>query len=163
MFLGLVSFSSAQHLMDDTVWLKMRVSVKGHEIFGQTEPIQPYSDICTIFVRFSPAAEPFNHDWKLWAFDENGGNWEESDSGTLYIQGERDGIIMHWSPNWFTGHAFWQATIHGFMKIKRDGLITKSAKFTTDGCIFASMVGAYGGCKVTGSLVKQEKLPFSYP
>ena len=149
--------------MDDTVWLKMKVSAKGHEIMGQALPIVSYSDTCTIYVRFTPAAEPFKHDWQLWALNEALRIWEENDSGTHSIQGARDGMLIEWSPNWSTGHAFWNARIHGFMKIKRDGLITKSAKFTTDGCLLTGSIAKFGGCKVTGSLIKPEKLPFTYP
>jgi hypothetical protein len=171
MLLSLFTLASAQHLMDDTVWLKMKVCVKGHSISAPAEPIEPYKTVCTIYVRFSPTVNAFEHDWQLWAYDYEASDWIEYDNGTLHIYGERDGIIMGWSPFWFINNgtsalADLNPEINGFMKLKRDGLVTKSAKFTTDGCTLhgnASGRGIYCGCKVTGSLIKPDKLPFTYP
>lgn len=165
MLLSFVSFASAQYLMDDEVWLKMKVSVKGHRIVSTTEPIESYSNAGTVYVRFTPAANPFKHDWQLWTFNETTGNWELIDSGTQYIYGERDGIVMKWSPHWNIGFAQFDAVINGFMKIKRNGLVTKSAVFTSDGCSLSGdwQGGVYGGCKVTGKKISPDKLPFQYP
>jgi hypothetical protein len=163
MFLSYVTTTSAQHLMEDTVWFKMKVSVKGHSNTDPGEPVAPSGNTGTIYVRFSPTVNAWEHDWQLWSLNATTGIWDNYDSGTQHIFGETDGIVRGWSPTWNIGPAqFYDTVINGFMKIKRDGLVTKSAKFTTDGC---SLLGLWqgqisGGCKLTGSLIKLEKLPF---
>jgi hypothetical protein len=154
---------SAQHLMEDAVWFKMKVSVKGHSNTDPGEPVVRSSNAGTIYVHFSPTANAWEHDWQLWSLNATTGIWENYDSGTQHIFGETDGIVRGWSPTWNIGPAqFYDTVINGFMKIKRDGPVTKSAKFTTDGC---SVLGLWqgqisGGCKLTGSLIKPQKLPF---
>ena len=163
MFLSYITIASAQHLMEDAVWFKMKVSVKGHSNTDPGEPVVRSSNTGTIYVRFSPTVNAWEHDWQLWSLNATTGIWENYDSGTQHIFGETDGIVRGWSPTWNIGPAqFYDTVINGFMKIKRDGLVTKSAKFTTDGC---SLLGLWqgqisGGCKLTGSLIKLEKLPF---
>ena len=158
--------ASAQHLMDDDVWFKMKMNVKGYSISYEPEGyvIEPYSNVSTVYVRFSPTANPFQHTWEVWSLNATTGDWEDYSSGTEYIYGQRDGIVMEWSPAWeASGWDYFNARINGFMKIKRDGLMTKSAKFTSTGCTVSGGEGVYGGCTVTGSAIKPDKLPFLYP
>ena len=163
MFLSSTTITFAQHLMEDEVWFKMKVNVKGHSNTDPGEPVVHSSTAGTIYVRFSPTANAYEHDWQLWSLNATTEVWENYDSGTQHIFGETDGIVRGWSPTWIIGPAqFYDTVINGFMKIKRDGTVTKSAKFTTDGC---SLLGLWqgqisGGCKLTGSLIKPQKLPF---
>ena len=105
MFLGLFSLSSAQHLMEDAVWFKMKVSVKGHSNTDPGEPVVRSSNAGTIYVRFSPTANACEHDWQLWSLNATTGVWENYDSGTQHIFGETDGIVRGWSPTWNIGPA----------------------------------------------------------
>lgn len=117
-------------------------------------------------MRFSPASNPYQHNWEVWSFNQTPAAWELYDSGTQYIYGEPNGIIFGWSPRWYIGFLTFDATVNGFIKIKRDGLVTKSAKFTTDGCTATGGTAGgtlFGGCKIAGSFIKPEKLPFTYP
>jgi hypothetical protein len=161
------SLASAQHLMDDNVWFKMKMSVKGHSgiLEGEDLLIEPYSNVSTVYVRFSPASNAFQHTWELWTLNPTTSEWENYDSGTEYINGGGDGIVIEWSPSWNAGYDTFDAIINGFMKIKRDGLVTKSATFTSTGCLLDGhwVASIYGGCKVTGSAIKPDKLPFPYP
>jgi hypothetical protein len=51
------------------------------------------------------------------------------------------------------------------MKIQNDGATTKKAKFTSTGCdIMGGQTPSgdfYGGCKVIGSSITPDKLPFT--
>jgi hypothetical protein len=141
----------------------MKVTVKGHSNTDPGEPVTLSNNTGTVYVRFSPTANAYEHDWQLWSQNSTTGVWENYNSGTQHIFGETDGIVRGWSPNWNMGLVqFHNTVINGFMKINRDSLITKSAKFTTDGCtVLGLWQGEFsGGCKLTGSLIKQEKLPF---
>ena len=163
MFLIIVPCVSAQHLLSD-VWFKMKIVTKGYTITPPGSAIAPHNNTTIVYVRFWPTATPYLHNWQIWA-RESEGEWV-SGSGTQYIYGATDGLIWNWETEWNTippvGIA---ATIAGVMKIKRDGSVTKSAKFTSTGC---HLIGGqtetqdfYGGCKVTGSTIPDTKLPFT--
>lgn len=163
-FFIIVPCASAQHLLSD-VWFKMKIVAKGHTITAQSSPIEAYNNTSTVYVRFWPTLTAYLHNWQMWSQNSEG-EWG-SVTGTQYIYGATDGIIWNWETEWGdyppVGIA---ATIAGVMKIKRDGSVTKNAKFSSTGC---HLIGGqtekgffYGGCKVTGKTVAEDKLPFQY-
>jgi type 1 fimbria pilin len=164
MFLSLASLASAQHLLGD-VWFQMKISAKGHTITPPGSTVAPYSNVSTIYVRFWPTATAYEHNWQMWAQESQTGDWAAV-NGTQYIYGSADGLIWGWETEWTTSPPVGiAATITGIMKIKRDGSVTKSAKFTSTGC---DIIGGqtqtrdfYGGCKVTGKTITSDKLPFT--
>jgi hypothetical protein len=167
MLLSLASLSFAQHLMDDEVWFKMKMSVKGHDIVLPSSPYVPLSDSGTVYVRVWPTATAYQHSWEMRSQNQPG-SWSIIDNGTQYIFGSGDGLIFGWAPQGLrmssvNGLDF---SINGIMKIQREGLATKKAKFTSTGCAVNGLTAYgyfFGGCKVTGSTVSADKLPFEYP
>jgi hypothetical protein len=158
-FFSLTTHIFAQHLMEDDVWFKMKFSVQGHTI----QPVEPYKNASTAYVRFSPTVTDYQHTWELWSLNPTTENWEVYSSKTQYIQGEPDGIVIGWEPSWNAGSDSFKTLVNGVMKIKRDDLVTKSAKFTSTGCWLqgTATVGVYGGCKISGTKVLSNKLPFT--
>ncbi len=71
MFLSSTTITFAQHLMEDAVWFKMKVSVKGHSNTDPGEPVVRSSNAGTIYVRFSPTANAWEHDWQLLVIERN--------------------------------------------------------------------------------------------
>lgn len=163
-FLSLASLASAQHLLSD-VWLKMKISVKGHTITAPTAAIEPYSNTSIVYVRFWPSSTPRQHNWQMWSQDSQDGTWAAV-NGTQYVYGATDGLIWGWETEWTTSPPVGiAATISGVMKIQNDGATTKKVKFTSTGCEIMSgqtpSGNFFGGCKVTGRTITSDKLPFT--
>lgn len=159
----MVPCAHSQHLLSD-VWFKMKITSKGHTMASIGSAIVPYSNISTVYVRFVPATGIFQHDWEMWSQDSETGNWA-SVSGTIHIYGLIDGLLHGWETEWTTSPPIGMAaSITGIFKIQRDGTTTKKAKFTSTGCEIISgqtpSGSFYGGCKVTGTTIAPEKLPF---
>ena len=164
MFLMLVPYASAQHLLSD-VWFKMKISSKGHTMASPSSAVVPYSNTSNVYVRFSPSLGPYQHNWEMWAQDSQTGNWAAV-SGVNHIYGATDGLIYGWETEWTTSPPVGiAASISGAFKIQRDGITTRKAKFTSTGCEIISgqtpSGNFYGGCKVTGSATTEDKLPFT--
>jgi hypothetical protein len=164
MFLIIAPCATAQHLLSD-VWFKMKISSKGHTITPPDSAIASYGNTSTVYVRFSRTLTAYQHNWQMWSQNSQTSEWAAV-NGTLYIYGATDGLIWAWETEWTTSPPVGiAASISGVMKIVRDGTTTKKAKFTSTGC---EIIGGqtpsgdfYGGCKVTGSTIAEDKLPFT--
>jgi len=136
------------------------------KLFGVSSILgKDHSNTSTVYVRFWPSATPRQHNWQMWAQDSQDGTWGAV-NGTQFIYGATDGLIWGWETEWTTSPPIGiAATISGVMKIQNDGATTKKAKFTSTGCdIMGGQTPSgdfYGGCKVIGSSITPDKLPFT--
>ena len=164
---SLAPLASAQHLMPDAAWFKLKVSVKGFTYSTNSSPFEPFSYSATHYLRVSPTINAYEHNWQMWSINPNTGTWEISTNTTQPMIGKGDGLVHEWGTTWYWGQAMLGAVISGTMKIKLDGTSTKSAKFTSTGCTVSGFTGAgvypyySAGCKVKGTKVDPSKLPFS--
>ena len=164
---SLVPFASAQHLIPDEVWFKLKVNVKGYQYFADSSPFEPFSHSATHYLRLTPTVTAYVHNWQMWSFLSNTSSWGISTNSTNDMIGDANGLVHQWSTTWYWDQANLVASINGTMKIKLDGASTTSAKFTSTGCTVSGYTGAgaypyfSAGCKVTGTKIDPSKLPFT--
>lgn len=60
----------------------------------------PLSTTGTIFVRFWPTANRYEHNWEIWSLESNSGAWINV-AGIVNIYGAGDGLILKWEPTWW--------------------------------------------------------------
>lgn len=157
---------SAQHLIPDELWLKLKVSMKGFTYSTNSSPFEPFSNNSTHYVRVTPTANAYEHNWQTWSFLSNFDSWGVSTTSLNPIFGDENGLVHGWSTTFQLNDARLGASINGAIKIKLDGSATKSAKFTSTGCTVWGYTGGgvypyySAGCKVTGTKIDPSKLPF---
>jgi hypothetical protein len=142
MFLSYAPLTSAQHLMDDEVWLKMKMSFKGQVVNVNTpgSPYAPFTNVATIYARFWPdAVDPYIQHCQLWSIDQDDSLWKNMFTSALNTYGDGKGVISTWYTQWASGSEVFNAQLTGTMKIKREGTQTKSAKFTPWGVPFGGI------------------------
>ena len=170
MFLSYVPLASAQHLMDDEVWLKMKMSFKGQVVNVNTpsSPYVPLTNVATIYARFWPSTvDPYIHFVQLWSIKPNTGLWDHLSQSTLNTYGDGKGVVSGWYATWINSFDVFNANLNGTMKIKREGAQTKSATFTSMGChvwgysVSEADNGYVGSCKATGKKIDPSTLPFT--
>jgi hypothetical protein len=153
LFLSLTPLASAQHIIEDEVWFKMEANVKGHTVLTGSSPFAPLSTSGTIFVRFRPAENRYEFDWKLWSQEPGSGTWVNV-AGVVNIYGTGDGLIVKWEPTWWKLPELMvqQSIVAGVINIQRDNKTIKEAKFTSTGCWVQGQTKVgwfYGDCKLT--------------
>jgi len=170
MFLSYAPLASTQHLMDDEVWLKMKMSFKGQVVNVNTpsSPYAPFTNVATIYARFWPdAVDPYIQRCQLWSIDPDDSLWKNMFASALNTYGEGKGIVQEWYTQWASGSEVFNVHLNGTMKIKREGEQTKSAKFTSMGCAgwgYSTVVAEnvyVGSCKATGTKIDPSTLPFT--
>jgi hypothetical protein len=170
--IGIVVFSSAplasaQHLIPDEVWLKLKVSVKGSAYSTDSSPFEPFNYNGTHYVRITPTANAYEHNWQTWSFLSNFDSWGVSTNSLNTIIGDGNGLVHGWSTTFHQDQASLGASINATIKINLDGASTKSAKFTSTGCTVWGYTGGgvypyySAGCKLTGKKIDPSKLPFT--
>jgi hypothetical protein len=166
LLLLLTPFASAQHIIEDEVWFTMKAVVNGHTLLTSASPFMPLSTTGTIFVRFWPTANRYEHNWEIWSQESNSGAWINV-AGIVNIYGAGDGLILKWEPTWWRlpDLVVQQTSISGAMDIQRDDEVIKKATFISTGCWLQGQTKIgwfYGDCKLTGESIRKDTLPFPY-